>query len=405
MKILRYVRVALETIRTHPLRSTLTMLGIIIGVTSVVLTVGLGRGAAESINSDIAAEGTNLLTINAGFETQNRLTLADAAVLADPTLHPEIATVVAAHSVYGIRMVYEDMSLDVQVTGVGADLTKVSTLRLAQGRFLNREDEGAQRRVVVLSHTVAQALSPTTNLLGQTVRINDELLQIVGILQESGDSFGFSSDRQVFIPLNLALKRLFDIPRYRGDYTISEIKVQVADFEALQTAEYQIERTLRLRHNLQRQDQNDFMIINQARLLALANSISQTLTLLLGGIGAVSLLVGGIGIMNIMLVSVTERTREIGLRKAIGAQDHDILLQFLVEAVTLTLCGGTLGVLLSYTIGFLLRQISDIPFQIVIEVSVLALSLAVSMICGFLFGLYPAMRATRLDPIDALRYE
>jgi putative ABC transport system permease protein len=181
--------------------------------------------------------------------------------------------------------------------------------------------------------------------------------------------------------------------------------VQVANRELLRDAEYRIERTLRFLHNLDAGDENDFMIMNQARLLEIADNVSTTLTIFLGSIGAVSLLVGGIGIMNIMLVTVTERTREIGLRKAVGAHDRDILLQFLIEALTLTTLGGLVGAGFSYGIGLLVGLIPNAPFQIIIEVPVLLLALGVSLLCGFIFGLYPALQATRLNPIDALRYE
>jgi putative ABC transport system permease protein len=198
---------------------------------------------------------------------------------------------------------------------------------------------------------------------------------------------------------------LFTVPRYRGDYTVSSINVQVASAGQVDTAQRQIETTLRLRHNLKAEDENDFRIFNQAELLETASDISQTMTIFLGAIGAISLLVGGIGIMNIMLVSVTERTREIGLRKAIGAHDSDILLQFLVEALVLCFLGGLIGVGLAYGVAAILGQIPTFTFTVMIRPDSLALAIGFSLLSGLIFGIYPALRATRLDPIEALRSE
>ena len=209
----------------------------------------------------------------------------------------------------------------------------------------------------------------------------------------------------MYTPLGVAQNRLINAERYRGEYVVSEIMVQVADRELLKYAETQVEQTLRLRHDLDAGQKNDFHILNQARLLEIAGSVANMMTALLGSIGTVSLLVGGIGIMNIMLVSVTERTSEIGLRKALGAQDGDILLQFLIEAMVLCAFGSLIGIGLSYSVSVLLNGIPEFPFDIVLEAPALFLALGVGLFSGFVFGLYPAIRATRLDPIEALRYE
>jgi putative ABC transport system permease protein len=259
--------------------------------------------------------------------------------------------------------------------------------------------------MVVLGSDLAGDLFEEENPVGLTVRINAQPFQVIGVLEETGGFGRNSSDNQAFVPLGIAQGRMFNAPRYRGDYTVSSISIQVANPEQIDATQENIETTLRLRHQLQADVDNDFDIFNQASLLETAADISQTLTLFLGAIGAISLLVGGIGIMNIMLVSVTERTREIGLRKALGAHDSDILLQFLVEALVLCFIGGLIGVGLAYGVAALLAQVPAFTFTVAIEPDSLALALGFSLISGLIFGIYPAMRATRLDPIEALRSE
>jgi len=241
--------------------------------------------------------------------------------------------------------------------------------------------------------------------VGQSVRIDNEPFTVIGVLVETGGS-GFNSvDDQAFVPLGVAQARLFSAERYRGEYTVSSISISATDEERIDAAMTQIEQTLRLRHRLQADDENDFTVANQASLLDALSNVTATITLLLGGIGAVSLLVGGIGIMNIMLVTVTERTKEIGLRKALGAHDSDILQQFLVEALVLTVIGGLVGIGLSYGVAGLVAQIPGSTFRILINTDAIILALAVSSGSGLIFGLYPALSATKLDPIEALRYE
>jgi putative ABC transport system permease protein len=257
----------------------------------------------------------------------------------------------------------------------------------------------------VLGSELALDLFGTEDPLGLMIRIDAQPFQIVGILEESGGFGRNSPDEQAYVPIGLAQGRLFNAPRYRGEYTVTSLNIQAASPELVDAAEKQTEMTLRLRHSLQPDDDNDFRVFNQASLLETASDITATLTIFLGSIGAISLLVGGIGIMNIMLVSVTERTREIGLRKAIGAHDHDILLQFLVEALVLCFLGGLIGVGLAYGIAALLANIPGFTINVRIEADSLALALGFSLIAGLVFGIYPAMRATQLDPIEALRSE
>ena len=407
MKFLRYSGVAFESIMSNKLRSILTMLGLIIGVASVLTTIGIGRGAAQGVSNEIEGQGINTLSINPKTENvtdSSTLTSGDAKALADKTLHPEILAVAPTNSSF-VRVVFGNAGIESQVTGATAAYAKVRNVKVAQGRFFTPAEEAAQQRVVVLSTIAARSLFKDGNPVGQTIRIKNEPFQVVGVLKPSGGDDSESYFRPVYVPIDVAQSHLIKAERYRGEYAVSEITVQVANKEMLQTAEYRVEQTLRIRHNLEAKDKNDFNILNQGKLLEIANNISTMMTALLGSIGTVSLLVGGIGIMNIMLVSVTERTSEIGLRKALGAQDGDILLQFLIEAMVLCAIGSLIGIGLSYTISYTLNHIPDFPFKILIETSALMLALGVGLLSGFVFGLYPAIRATSLDPIEALRYD
>jgi putative ABC transport system permease protein len=371
-------------------------------VAAVLTTMGIGAGAAQDITGQIQSQGVNLLAVGGGGDS-SRLTMGDAAVLADPRLFPELAAVIPEYS-GNATLVAGENSNQSQVTGTTAGYATVRNLELAEGRFFTADEVTNQRRVVVVGSTLAGELFGGA-ALGQTLRIGRDLFDVVGVLVETGGAGFGSNDDRAFVSITVAQGRLFNAPRYRGDYTVTGMSIQVASSEAIDRAEQEIERTLRLRHRLGPDDDNDFTLFNQATLLELAGDISATLTVFLGAIGAVSLLVGGIGIMNIMLVSVSERTREIGLRRALGAHDSDILFQFVVEALVLCALGGLIGMGLSFGVAFLVSRIPGFPFPVVIGVDALLLALGVSTACGFVFGLYPALRATRLDPIEALRYE
>ena len=408
MKVFRYLAVSFDSIFAHKLRAGLTMLGIIIGIAAVLITVGIGSGAAASITARIEASGTNLLTISAGASRDSSggsaLTLADAAVLADRAIFPDAVSVAPQYS-SNATLTFGSSDGAYAVVGTTANYAMVRNLEIANGAFFDEGQVTDNASVAVLGDTVAADLFGGDDPLGQTFRIADSLFTVVGVLEESGGSGFGSNDSQVFVPIGVAQGRLFNAARGNGSYAVSTITVQGASGEALDALELQIEQILRLRHRLSAADENDFQIQNQADMLEIASDVSGTLSALLGSIGAVSLLVGGIGIMNIMLVSVTERTSEIGLRRALGAHDGDILLQFLVEALVLCTLGGMVGIGLSYGAALLSASIPSLPLTLVIEPWSVALALAVSSASGFVFGLYPALRATKLDPIEALRYE
>ena len=415
MKLLKYFPLAAENIAARKMRSILTMLGIIIGVASVLTTLGIGRGASAEIMQNIASEGLTLLNVESGtyfdqsWTSGQPLTMADVAALSDPSLHPDIDQAVPIYRQY-IYLVAGNNNRYGEVVGTTSAYAAIHSLELAQGRFLTENEIAQKTKSIVIGAEVAQKLFEGADAVGKSLRIAHEPYTVVGVLARQGWGRFGNLDGRAIIPLAVAQDRLrppFTAHRHRGEYTVSSVHVNAVSIERINAAARQVEQTLRLRRNLAEDEPNDFTIDNQAWLLETANSVAATLTAFLAGIGAISLLVGGIGIMNIMLVSVTERTREIGLRKAVGAHNRDILLQFLVEALMLTLVGGLIGIAISYGLATIVERFSspDFPLAVLIEPGSLAAAVSVSAACGLLFGLYPAIRATRLDPIDALRHE
>jgi putative ABC transport system permease protein len=392
MSPLELIRLAFSRLRTSRLRAALTMLGVIIGVASVVALVGVGQGTTSNITNRLAGLGTNLLTVNPSSGSSG-LTLGDvdavAAVANVAAVAPELQTTgtVAAG----------DKTTDTSIIGTNASYAMVRAYQVWQGTFLTTVGVEQKLRMVVLGSTVADDLGLGADAVGTEVTIEGLPFEVVGILQAKGGTGFQDPDDQVMIPVGVVQKY------FVGSGSIRTIGVSVASVDEMNAAKADITTVLRRQHELAASADDDFSILDQAQLLQTASSIAGTLALLLGGIASISLVVGGIGIMNIMLVSVRERTREIGIRKAVGARSRDILAQFLIEALTLSLVGGLIGIVLGLGVSALIGRVAGWGFAF--NPTVVAVAVLFSLAVGVIFGVWPARQAARLDPISALRWE
>jgi putative ABC transport system permease protein len=417
MRITEHLRLALRALAVNKLRSVLTMLGIIIGVGAVITLLSAGQGVQRYVTDQLQSIGTNILFVvpgslqdsqmQAGRNLELTLSLADAEAIADPFNVPDMAQV-APEIMGSADVTYGKTTLSLSVSGVTPEYEEVRNFPVDYGTFISDLDQTSGARVAVLGSRVAERLYGTDVYpIGTTIKIKNVPFKVVGVLESKGGTGGpgGNQDETVLVPLSTAYERLF--PRYhnaRGQPLVTVIYVQVVSEDRMETAGAEITDLLRDRHDIQFRDDDDFSVINQKDLLAIFGQITGVLTIFLGAIAGISLLVGGIGIMNIMLVSVTERTREIGLRKAVGAKRRDILTQFLIESVVLALVGGAIGILLGALGVALISQLQSSLKPVVTPQSVM-LATGFSAAVGLFFGIYPATRASRLNPIDALRYE
>ncbi|MEJ2734868.1 MAG: ABC transporter permease [Anaerolineae bacterium] len=419
MNLLESVAVALRSLATNKMRAGLTMLGIIIGISAVITLVSVGQGVQAVVDEQMEGIGSNLLFVMPGELEASRtsvqsmlrsvnistLTLGDAVAMANPLNAPDLLGV-APEFVANGTVVYGNRNAQTSVAGVTPSYPDVRNFYPVKGSFIREEDIRSRARVAALGQSALEELFPPgIDPIGQTIKINRVPFRVIGVMQEKGVS-SFSDDNDiVFIPLTTAQTRLFSGRDLSGEYTVSVIYAKAVDESRLDGARDQIANLLRRRHGMiYSTDKNDFTVLTQKDVGDVLQSLTTILTVFLGLIAAVSLLVGGIGIMNIMLVSVTERTREIGIRKAVGAKRRDILIQFLIEAMVLSLLGGLIGITLgvSGTIG-VSETVSELTLHL--SASTILLSAGFSTGVGLFFGIYPAVRASRLNPIDALRYE
>ena len=396
---------ALDSLRSNKLRAALTMLGVIIGVAAVIALLSIGNGVSASINDQINAIGTNLILISTDPDNSDgypALTLSDVDALSDPLRAPDVADV-AASAGGNFAVTAGGNSSRSSISGVTANYFRVNNIDdIAAGDVLTENDIDTQARVAVLGWQVAEDLFPDSYAVGQSVKINGASYEVVGVLAQSGSAFG-GNDTTVFVPISTAQSRLVTNRTRSGQKAVDSIIAQAASNERNEAALEQIAAVLREEHGIAYAAEDDFQLLSQSDLLDTAGQITGVLTAFLGAIAGISLLVGGIGIMNIMLVSVTERTREIGIRKAVGALRRDILLQFLLESVVLSLIGGLTGIALGWLIAAVAGRAIDLSVTLQLGTVLLATGFATAV--GLVFGIYPAWRAARLRPIEALRYE
>jgi putative ABC transport system permease protein len=396
---------ALRALRRNKLRSSLTALGIIIGVFAVVAMVALGNGTRASIQSQVAGLGQNMLIVfagsrrsggvNSGLGSASAITLEDAEAL-----RREIPDVVASSPevTTTAQAIANGRNWSTTIAGEAPEYLVIRDWTLASGSMFTDREVRSAAKVAVLGDKTAHELFGVLEPLGQTVRVGNMPFVIIGVLASKGAGVGGQNqDDRVVIPYTTAMKRI------TGDKYLRSVYLQIGEAERIPVAQQQITRLLRQRHRLLAGDSDDFNIFSQQEISDTVNTVTSTLTLLLGAIASLSLVVGGIGIMNIMLVSVTERTREIGIRISVGAQPGDIRIQFLIEAITLSLLGGLVGVLLGVGTTRLIAALSS--FKPIVTMGSIVLAFTVSFTIGVFFGFYPARRASLLDPIDALRYE
>jgi putative ABC transport system permease protein len=396
---------------THKLRSFLTMLGIIIGVASVIALMSIGKGSTAQILENIQSMGANVITISGGASfgpggvrgaggSAQTLTLEDAEAISEQVAY--IEAVAPSYST-SLQLVAGAQNTNAQVTGTTPEYMSLNNLEIASGAFFTEYDYQQGRKVAVLGSNVAETLFEGTNPVGQQIRMGSIIVTVTGVLESKGGGMGMSADDAIYIPLTALQQTVAQTRTSRGEKVVSSITLAVTDETKTDQVIADITSLLRSRHQLSTAEEDDFNISSMEELASTLEETSGTLTLLLGAIAAIALLVGGIGVMNIMLVSVLERTREIGIRKALGARERDIWIQFLLEAAFLTFAGGIVGVVVGWVVSYFIDVLGLMTTVVTADIVILAVSVSVGI--GLFFGFYPAWNASRLNPIEALRAE
>ncbi len=408
------IKTALFSLGANRLRAGLALLGIVIGVTAVISLMSIGRGAQSQITSRIESLGTNLLFIRPGAATSaglsqaqgtaRTLTLSDSNALVDPLFVPSVAAA-APEIQFNSQVVAGRNNTRTRVLGVTQDYLEVRNLSMASGMFISAPHVRDQAEVVVLGSDVRETLFGFRDPVGQSLKINSRKFTVIGVLENLGGGRLGSFDNQILVPITTAYYRLSRQRNNQGDVTVQNISVQAQNADVMDDALREINMVLRLRHRIT--DEDDFTVTSLQETIETLEETTNTFVLFLGAIAGISLLVGGIGIMNIMLVSVTERTREIGIRKAMGAKRRDIMFQFVTEATVLSLGGGGAGVVMGLTVSKLIngKSLGSQMFNTAFSGDIAILAMVVSAAIGLFFGIYPAIRASRMHPIEALRYE
>ncbi len=415
-KILNLLATVWIGLSTHKLRSSLTVLGVVIGIASVIALMSIGRGATADILSRIESMGSNLITISPGSSTfggirgamgsVSTLSLEDAEAISEQI--PYVVTIAPSRSSQ-LQVVVGGENMNSRITGVTTEYLEVNNLQIASGAFFNEYDYQRASKVAVIGSYVAETLFPDVDPVGQQIRMGNNIYRVTGVLESQGMSMRGSSDEVILIPLTALQQTVAQQRTAQGERVVSSISLRVSDEDKIDQIIEEITSLLRTRHQLGIGVDDDFSIMSVQEIAETMQETTQTMTLLLGAIAAISLLVGGIGVMNIMLVSVLERTREIGIRKALGARDRDIWIQFLIEAASLTFTGGVIGVIVGWGVSYLIPLISTNigmgELTTVVSTDIVILAVSVSIGIGLFFGFYPAWNASRLNPIEALRSE
>ncbi|MFC1985219.1 ABC transporter permease [Chloroflexota bacterium] len=415
MKLIEFLGIAVKSLLANKLRSTLTMLGMIIGVGSVIILMSVGTGLQNMITSTFEELGTNLLIVQPSNPEAPGIMGAMYGAFSGGLTMDDVEAIERISSVTGVvpanenfvKLIAGNEETTAVIHGSNPDYQMVYGFTMASGQFISEVNLARRDMVVAVGSKVAEDLFGSDDAVGQKVKIRDKRFTVIGVMEPRGlSSFGFSWDELVVTPITTYQARLFSQKTPSGEDAVQQISVQVASAEVMDEVTEEIESVLRRRHHIDADEDDDFAVLSMEQMLGTFETITLALTVFLGMIGAISLLVGSIGIMNIMLVSVTERTREIGLRKAIGAKRRDILMQFLMEAAMLSLAGGAIGLIFAWAAAWGISQIDLGGFSINAVVSPLIVTVAVlvSLLIGLASGIYPAMRAARLNPIDALHY-